>query len=83
LAEIKCFSGAQSRTTDLYIAVGQYILYQAVLDQIQDTTPLYLAIPDTIYHDVFDASVRYAMHNHRIRLLIVDLAAERVVQWIE
>lgn len=83
LAEVKCFADEDSRTTDLYIAVGQYIIYRAVLKRFGVNTPLYLAIPNEIYSTIFDSSVLEAIKDSKIKLVIVNLEQEVVEQWIE
>ncbi|MGB7059099.1 MAG: element excision factor XisH family protein [Geitlerinemataceae cyanobacterium] len=50
--EIKVF-GSPSPISELEKAVGQYALYQFLLDRIQPQRALYLAIPDDIYQDLF------------------------------
>lgn len=83
LAEIKCFPESSSLTTDLYIAIGQYIIYRAVLAEIRDETPLYLVIPQHIYDSNFDSTVIRAVRDNHIKLLIVNLEMEAINQWIE
>jgi hypothetical protein len=83
LAEIKCFPDASSDTTELYKALGQYILYRAVLTELQDDTPLYLVIPEHIYNTVFESTARRATTDNHIKLLIVNLETEAISQWIE
>ncbi len=83
LAEVKCFPDADSTTTDLYIAIGQYILYRAVLAMAQDTTPLYLVIPTWAYQHIFDDTARYALKDSKIRMMVVHLETETVQEWIE
>jgi hypothetical protein len=83
LVEVKCFPNRKSTTTELYISVGQYIIYRAVLDAIEMNLPLYLAIPDVIYDTVFDWTVRRAVSDNKIKLLIINLEMEAIVQWIE
>lgn len=83
LAEVKCFPDANSTTTDLYIAIGQYILYRAVLAIIQDATPLYLVIPAWAYQDIFDTAARHAINDSKIKLIVVDVETESVREWIE
>jgi len=41
LAEVECFPDRRSLTTDLYIAFGQYIVYRALLAELEDPHPLY------------------------------------------
>jgi hypothetical protein len=80
-AEVKCFR--QNTTNELFTAIGQYIIYQASLDSENDATPLYLAIPKTAYDTIFTKTIRAAIQQHRIKLLVVDLEKEEISQWIE
>lgn len=83
LVEVKCFADKNLITQDLYTAFGQYIFYRAVLDENGDNTALYLAATQNVYDTVFvDAAIR-AVRDHRIKLLLVDLIAERITGWIE
>ncbi len=83
LAEIKCFPDRNNTTREVYIAIGQYIFYRAVLSEFHDTTPLYLAIPEAVYIGIFDVYVRRAIVDNKIKLLIVNIEKEQIVQWIE
>jgi hypothetical protein len=46
-------------------------------------TPLYLAVPSTIYSKRFDAIINGIIQDNHMKLLVVDLAMEMIVQWIE
>jgi hypothetical protein len=83
LAEIKCFPDRNSTTTDLYQAIGQYLLYRATLFHAEIVAPLYLAIPYDVYHKVFDLPARTVCSESKIKLLIVNLQTETIVEWIE
>lgn len=83
LVEVKCFPDPDSTTRDLYTGMGQYLIYYAIVEERGDNIPLYLAIPEPIYQTVFDDLVLRTLHKHGIKLLIVDLEKERIVQWNE
>ena len=83
LAEIKCFRDRDSTTRELYTAIGQYIIYRAMLAEVSMSVSLYLAIPDAIHETVFDSTVRRAIGDNEIKLVIVNLETETVTQWIE
>lgn len=83
MAEVKCFPDRKKTTRELYEAVGQYIIYRAVLAEINMTVPLYLALPVEDYVTILDTTARRAIRDNRIKLLIVNLESERVVEWIE
>lgn len=78
LAEIKCFPTTSPLTSELYQAIGQYIIYRAVLKAANNPRPLYLAIPEHIYQSAFDSTVRQAVSDNQIKLLIVNLDAEEI-----
>ncbi len=83
LAEVKCFPERDSTTRELYIAFGQYIIYKAMLAELNITTTLYLALPEEVYHQLFDATVQRAVRDNHVKLVIVNLDTETVSQWKE
>jgi hypothetical protein len=80
LVEVKCFPDQKS-TSDLYIAFGQYILYRALLAELELGIPLYLAVPEDVYQKVFDDVVLRAVKDNAVSLIIVDLEQEMISQW--
>lgn len=82
LSEIKCFPTDGSTTRELYGAIGQYLIYRAMTIEVGLNFPLYLAIPKSIFDTIFDPAVMRVINSDRIRLVIIDLAQERIVQWI-
>jgi hypothetical protein len=83
LIEVKCFSDAQNTSQEIYTAIGQYILYRAMLRELELDIPLYLSIPETIFNNVFDIVVQRAIADSQIKSVIVNLDEERVVRWNE
>jgi hypothetical protein len=57
LVEVKVFEGAKSPMAYLEKAIGQYMLYLAFLDYADESLPLYLAIPSTVYNDLFSEKI--------------------------
>jgi hypothetical protein len=82
LVEVKCFPDRKSMTRDLYTAIGQYLVYQAMLANIGLHIPLFLAVPDDVYTQVFDTDVIKAITNHYIKIVVVNLDSETVTRWI-
>jgi hypothetical protein len=80
LAEIKCF--AQNTNQELYEAIGQYVVYRLILAETQNLTPLYLAVPQSAYQQTFDKIALRAMAINRVKMVIVDVDHEAIVQWI-
>ncbi len=83
LAEVKCFPDRDSTTRELYIAFGQYIIYKAMLAELDIATPLYLALPGEVYNQLFDSTVQRAVRDNHVKLVIVNLDTETVSQWRE
>jgi hypothetical protein len=82
LSEIKCFPDTTNTTRDLYTAIGQYIMYRAMLVELGARFPLYLTVPNHIYETAFDSIVERAISNSQINLIVVDIETEAVVRWI-
>jgi hypothetical protein len=82
LVEVKCFPDKNSTTRELYTSIGQYLVYCAMLIELDLPFPLYLAIPEVIFKEFFDASVMRVIADTQIKLAIVNLESEAVVQWI-
>jgi hypothetical protein len=82
LIEVKCFPDVESTTRDLYTSIGQYLIYRAMIVELDLPDVLYLAVPEPIYEAVFDQSVMRVIKESKIRLVIVNIDMETVVQWI-
>ncbi|MDX1993994.1 MAG: element excision factor XisH family protein [bacterium] len=83
LVEVKCFPDENSTTTDLYNAIGQYLVYRDMLIETETALPLYLTVPYTIFEKVFDAAIQRVIKDNRIDVIVIDLEQEEIVQWIE
>ncbi|NER24479.1 MAG: fatty-acid synthase [Symploca sp. SIO1C2] len=81
--EIKSFL-RESRVADLQQALGQYILYNDILKQIDPDRILYLAMPLAAYSDLFekDQFGKILLENDRLKLIIFDSQNQEVTQWI-
>lgn len=84
VVEIKCFTDENSQQDELYRAVGQYIVYRNVLRLKPIAATLYLAIPLLIYQQFFTTEVvMSSVKDAHIKLVIVDIEREEVIQWLE
>ncbi|MFN8374578.1 MAG: element excision factor XisH family protein [Anaerolineae bacterium] len=83
VAEVKCLTDTESLTTDIYTAIGQYLIYRTLLRQKQFSMPIYLVVPEEIHTNSFDETVRLTMNESKIKLLVVNIATETIVRWIE
>lgn len=82
LVEVKSFVG-ESEVKDLEQALGQYVLYRQVLNEIGDNRELYLAVTATIFNSVFNIELgQVLLRNKIIKLVVFDDITEEIVQWI-
>ncbi|MBD2004513.1 MULTISPECIES: XisH family protein [Cyanophyceae] len=80
--EIKEFRG-NSAIADLEQAIGQYVLYRLLLEQVDPDRELYLAIADTTFDGIFSEPIGELVKRELpMKLLIVNIAVQEVKQWI-
>lgn len=80
--EIKELRG-QSVIIELEQAVGQYVLYRLVLNQVDPDRGVYLAIPESTYRELFAEPIgELVVRDLPLQLLVVDLQEEVVKRWI-
>ena len=79
--EIKSFVG-DSEMDDLEKALGQYVLYRAVLAEREPNRALYLAVPKDVL-DIFEQPLgKLLLKNNLARVIGFDPQAEVILQWI-
>jgi hypothetical protein len=79
--EVKSFLGA-SEIDDLEKAIGQYVVYRAVLAVREPDRKLYLAVPDHVLRAVFDEPLgQLLLKNHLAQVLGFDPQTEVIVAW--
>ena len=82
VVEVKSFVG-RSDVKDLEQALGQYILYRQVLNEMQINRNLYLAISEEIFNSVFTIELgQILLKNNLVKLLVFDKKSEAILQWI-
>lgn len=80
--EIESFIG-RSDIDDLEKALGQYVLYQDILAELEPSRTLYLAVPSHVAEDLFEEPVgKLLLKNHRLKLISFDPKQEVIKQWI-
>jgi hypothetical protein len=80
--EIKSFTG-RSDVDDLEKALGQYVLYQDILTELEPERALYLAVPNSVFDDLFEEPIgKLLLRNRRLRLISFDPKQEVIRQWI-
>lgn len=80
--EVKSFVG-HSLVADLEQALGQYVLYHDIMERIDQTRILYLAIRKPIFEELFEEPIgKVLLENSRLKLVVFDAKTEEVVKWI-
>jgi hypothetical protein len=80
--EIKSFLG-DSEVDDLEKALGQYVLYHAVLAEREPDRALYLAVPDDVLEDLFVGPLgQLLLKRNLVQLFGFDPQAEVITKWI-
>lgn len=81
IIEIKSFLSL-SPMRELETALGQYLIYRALLSIEHPDYQLYLAIGKKIYEEFFQKiAIKFILETYQIALLIVDFDKEEIVQW--
>ena len=64
-------------------AIGQYVLYRLLLEQVDRERELYLAVANTAFDGIFSEPIgELVMRELPMKLLIVDVEAVEVKRWI-
>ena len=80
--EIKSFIG-QSEIEDLKNALGQFVLYRAVLNKTEPERTLYLAVRDSTFNSLFCEPVgQLLLSNENINMIVFEPSNEVIVRWI-
>jgi hypothetical protein len=80
--EVKSFVG-DSQIDDLEKAIGQYVIYRAVIAEKEQDRILYLAVPQNIIQDIFEQPLGQILLKHKLAQLIsFDPQKEVIRQWI-
>ena len=80
---VKSFVSA-SPVHDLEQAVGQYILYEDILEQSEPERIIYLAIRTEVYAQIFSEPIgQILLKNKRFKLIVFDSLKETIVRWID
>lgn len=81
--EIKSFIGP-SEIEDLKNALGQFILYRAVMQKTDPGRNLFLAVRQTTFLELFDEPIgKLLVDSEQIKLVVFDPLTEGIVKWIQ
>ena len=80
--EVKTFLGT-SAVTDLHEALGQFVLYQDVLAELEPQRELYLAVPEAAAQGIFQEEIgALVLRRQSVRLLSFDPEEQEVRRWM-
>ena len=83
IVEIKSFAG-RSFVKELQQALGQYEIYLDIIELTGLDYELYLAISHLTYRDFFTRkATQMVLQRHHLRVLVVNIEEEEIVQWIK
>jgi len=83
LIEIKGFEHIASPIEALMSALGQYAVYKALLDYLELSDPLYLAVPMVAYEGLFQTPVaKRSLRNLGVLLIVFNPETEEIVSWL-
>jgi XisH protein len=79
--EIQSFLG-DSDIENLHHAVGQYVVYRAVLGRTDPDRVLYLAVADEVYNDILSEPLgQTVIDDLGIRIVVFNPNARRILEW--
>ena len=79
--EVKSFLSL-SPMRDFETALGQYLIYRALLSINCPTHKLYLGIPEKVYEQFFQkVAINFIVDTYQVCLLIIDVNKEEIIQW--
>jgi hypothetical protein len=82
IVEIKSFVG-RSLMTDFHLALGQYKVYQMLLQETAPEYDLYLAIDDITYANFFKREgIEFLVRSSQIKFFVVDIDQQEILQWL-
>ena len=84
VVEVKCFPNEENYQDELYRAIGQYLVYRTIMEMKAVPAKIYMAIPVFVYNRLFRRQVvAKTIQEAKIRLIVVDIEREEIVQWLD
>jgi hypothetical protein len=82
LVEVKSFMGT-SDINEFHRAVGQYVDYLVVLNEVEPDRQLFLAVPDFAWDDFFqEKAIQKALEFIKAKVLVYNPSQEIITKWI-
>jgi len=81
--EVKSFLSI-SPVHDLEEALGQYIVYEDLLELSEPERNIYLAVREEVYLDIFSEPLgQLLLRKKRLKLIVFDSSREIIIRWID
>ena len=81
--EVKSFLNV-SPVKDLEEALGQYIVYEDILELSAPERTIYLAVREEVYLDIFSEPLgQLLLRKKRLKLIVFDSSREIIIRWID
>jgi len=69
---------------DLEEALGQYIVYEDILELSEPERTIYLAVREEVYRDIFSEPLgQVLLRKKRLKLIVFDSSREIIIRWID
>ena len=79
--EVKSFV-SYSNMADLENALGQYILYRNIIEELEPERTLYLAVHEEVLATIFEESLgQMLIRKNHLKLVIFSKTEEVIVKW--
>lgn len=80
--EVKSFLN-DSALADFHTALGQFLNYRLVLEEIEPDRILYLAVPNAAYQSFFQRELpKASVKRHQVKIIVYDPVQEEIYKWI-
>ncbi|MDX2078411.1 MAG: element excision factor XisH family protein [bacterium] len=81
LVEVK--NMLNSMVHELMEMIGQYVVYRAALDYLDDKTPLYIAMPEHAYKEIILHPLgQQSVEATQIQIMVYNHQKEEIIGWI-
>ena len=82
VVEVKSFIG-KSEVDDLENAIGQYVVYQQIINKNEPDYQLYLAVTTKAFNNIFEVEIgQLLLENQIVRLIVFNPFDEVITKWI-
>jgi XisH protein len=74
---------SNSEIDDLERAVGQYVIYRIMLDQIERERMLFMGVTEDVFKGILSEELgKLILNTLKMHLLVFDPKSKRITQWI-